>query len=157
MPIVLTRIDDRLIHGQITEGWCKSLNTELIVVVSDDVVSSDWEKELCLAALPSNIEGMVVSIDEAPEIINKLVSDPRNSYVIFETPHDAYTAHKKGAGIHEINVGGMHSSKDKREILDYIFVDEEDTKYLRALNDSGVTLDFRDMPNNVNVDVLSQL
>jgi mannose/fructose/N-acetylgalactosamine-specific phosphotransferase system component IIB len=157
MPIVLTRIDDRLIHGQITEGWTRALRTEYIVVVSDEVAHSDWEKELCLAALPSHIEGIVISIDDAPKIINELASDLRNSYVLFESPHDAYRAFEKGARIEEINVGGMHSSKNKREILDYIFVDEDDAAHLKALHDSGVKLDFRDMPNNDNVDVLSVL
>ena len=157
MPVVLTRIDDRLIHGQITEGWMRALRTEYIVVVSNGVANSEWEKELCLAALPSHIGGIVISIDEAPGIINELASDKRSSYVLFESPHDAYKAFEKGARFGEINVGGMHSSKNKREILDYIFVDEDDTKYLKALHDSGMKLDFRDMPNNENVDVLSLL
>ena len=157
MPVVLTRIDDRLIHGQITEGWTRALRTEYIVVVSDEVAKSEWEKELCLAALPSHIHGIVISTDEAPDTINKLASDPRNSYVLFESPHDSYKAFEKGARMEEINVGGMHSSKNKREILDYIFVDEDDAAHLKALHDSGVKLDFRDMPNNENIDVLSLL
>ena len=157
MPVVLTRIDDKLIHGQITEGWTRSLKADYIVVVSDDVSRSEWEKELCLAALPPHIEGTVVSIGESPEIINRLADDPRNSYVLFESPHDAISAVEKGARIGEINVGGMHSSKNKREILDYIFVDDDDVRALKALHDAGVRLDFRDLPKNENVDVISLL
>ena len=157
MPIILSRIDDRLIHGQVTEGWVKVLKPEIIVVVSDEVASSDWEKELCLAALPENLEGIVVNLDEAVNVINELNSDPRPSYVLFESPHDVYMALKKGSKIAVINVGGMHSEKGKREILDYIFVDEEDSKYLKALQDEGIKLDFRDLPDNDRVDVMSIL
>ena len=157
MPVILARIDDRLIHGQVTEGWGKILKPKLIVVVSDIVASSDWEKELCLAALPAYLEGNVVKIDDAAKIINELNSDPRASYILFESPHDAYKVVQKGAHITTLNVGGMHSAKDKREILDYIFVDENDSKYLKALRDKGISLNFRDLPNNENIDVMSLL
>jgi len=157
MPVILARIDDRLIHGQVTEGWGKILKPELIVVVSDKVASSDWEKELCLAALPAYISGNVVKIDDAAKIINELNSDPRASYILFESPYDAYKVVQKGAHITTLNVGGMHSAKDKREILDYIFVDENDSKYLKALRDKGISLNFRDLPNNENIDVMSLL
>ena len=160
MPIILARIDDRLIHGQVTEGWGKFLKPELIVVISDEVSSSDWEKELCLAALPDYLEGMVIPVSEASKVINELDTDPRSSYVLFESPHDAYVALKDGAivkVVKSLNVGGMHSEKGKREILEYIFVDDEDTKYLKALSDTGIKLDFRDLPGNENVDVISLL
>ncbi len=157
MPVILARIDDRLIHGQVTEGWGKILKPELIVVVSDKVASSDWEKELCLAALPAYFQGNVVKVDDAAKIIDELNSDSQASYILFESPHDAYMAVQQGAHITTLNVGGMHSTKDKREILDYIFVDEDDLKYLKALRDKGISLDFRDLPNNENVDVMSLL
>ena len=53
---------------------------------------------------------------------------------------------KNDAQLTEINVGGMHSAKGKRQILDYIYVDETDTKYLKSLIDLGITLNFRDIP-----------
>ena len=157
MSIILARIDDRLIHGQVTEGWSKYLKPEYVVVVSDEVARSDWEKELCLAALPDFMNGIVVAVDEAPGIINKLNHDARSSYVLFESPHDAYKAVENGAQIYSLNVGGMHSKKGKREMLDYIYVDDKDSKYLKALSNAGLKLDFRDLPGHENVDVLSML
>ena len=157
MSIFLARIDDRLIHGQVTEGWSRVYKPDIIVVISDEVAKSDWEKELCLAALPPHVEGKVVTIDESIEIINTLLLDSRSSYVLFETPYDAYKAVKKGAGITSLNVGGMHSIKGKRKILDYIFVDENDSKYLKALQAEGITIDFRDLPEHETIDVMSKL
>ena len=157
MPIILARIDDRLIHGQITEGWCPIFKPEIILVVSDEVASSEWQGDLCLAALPICFKGMIASVDEAPHIINELNKDPRPSYVLFESPEDAYRVVKNGARLTELNVGGMHSAQGKREILDYIFVDETDTNNLKALQDMGIKLDFRDLPGHENVDVISRL
>ena len=157
MPVILARIDDRLIHGQVTEGWCPKLKPDYILVVSDEVYSSEWQCELCLASLPCTFEGDVSSVDDAPDIINELVSDSRHSYILFESPKDAYTVVNNGAHLTHINVGGLHSTKGKREILDYIFVDENDTIYLKGLRGLGVELDFRDLPDNENVDIMSRL
>ena len=77
--------------------------------------------------------------------------------MLFESPKDAYTVVKNGAQLTGINVGGMHSSTGKREIIDYIYVDETDIYYLKQLRDSGIDLDFRDIPDHVNVDVISRL
>ncbi|HRU38948.1 MAG TPA: PTS sugar transporter subunit IIB, partial [Candidatus Goldiibacteriota bacterium] len=33
MPIVLVRIDDRLIHGQVVVGWAQALRETHIVVI----------------------------------------------------------------------------------------------------------------------------
>ena len=157
MSIILARIDDRLVHGQVTEGWCSRLKPEVVLIVSDEVSSSQWHSELCLASLPCCFEGIVVAVDEAYVAINKLENDTRGAYVLFESPKDAYTAVKNGANLVSINVGGMHSTKGKREILDYIFVDEKDTEYLKALHDMNIELDFRDLPDHENADVISKL
>ncbi len=157
MSIILARIDDRLIHGQVTEGWGKRLKPKVVLVVSDEVASSEWECELCLAALPMKLEGKVSTLPDAPRIINELEENNKSAYVLFESPHDAYEVIQNGAHITSLNVGGMHSQKGKREILDYIYVDDDDTRYLKALRDSGVKLDFRDVPDHENVDVMSIL
>ncbi|MCD6307685.1 MAG: PTS sugar transporter subunit IIB [Candidatus Latescibacteria bacterium] len=157
MPLILARVDDRLIHGQVTEGWCPKLTPVIILVVSEDVAASDWHRELCLASLPPSITGLVTNVAEAPAAINKLQDDARFSYVLFESPADAYKAVKNGALLTEINIGGMHSTSGKREILDHIFVDDEDVKYIKGLRELGIKLDFRDLPDSEKTDVLSRL
>ena len=157
MPIVLTRIDDRLIHGQVTEGWCKKIKTEAILVVSDEISSSGWLCDICFSALSKSCNGLHASVKDAPRIINELDKDARSSYVLFESPRDACTVIKNGAHISSINVGGMHSRKGKREILDYVFVDDEDVKHLKCIRDMGVKLNFRDLPDKEIVDVMSRL
>lgn len=157
MPIVLARVDDRLIHGQVTVGWGMKFHPDLVIVVSDDIASADWECDLCLAALPKQVTGMVVTIQEAPRLLKTLANDTRRIFVLFETPLDAYRVIQGGVPISSLNIGGMHSVKGKREVLDYIYIDENDATYLRKIRDMGIELDFRDVPEHENVDVLSRL
>ena len=45
MPILLTRIDDRLIHGQVVVGWAQELKINHIIVVNDEIVSNELRRE----------------------------------------------------------------------------------------------------------------
>ncbi|HAA64900.1 MAG TPA: PTS N-acetylgalactosamine transporter subunit IIB, partial [Thermoanaerobacter sp.] len=44
--ILLTRIDNRLVHGQVGVTWVKSLGANLIVVVDDEVANDPLQQQL---------------------------------------------------------------------------------------------------------------
>ena len=56
MPIELVRIDDRLVHGQIVQGWLKVIDINKIVVVSDAVANDRMQQMLLAMAVPSSVE-----------------------------------------------------------------------------------------------------
>lgn len=54
MPdIVLTRIDNRLIHGQVATQWSGSIGANLILVANDDVAANTFRQGLMDMAAPS--------------------------------------------------------------------------------------------------------
>ena len=59
MPIVLLRVDERLIHGQVVVGWGGPLHADRIVVVDDDIAASPWEQELYCLGVPPGDGGVV--------------------------------------------------------------------------------------------------
>ena len=63
--IVLYRIDDRLIHGQVVVGWGQRLGIGFIVLVNDEVRASDWEQELYRMGVPPSIEVVFAGVAEA--------------------------------------------------------------------------------------------
>src|SRR5215210_822824 len=65
MAIVLCRIDDRLIHGQVVIGWGRALGIDLIILVDDQVAASDWEQQLYRMAVAPEIEVRFVTVAEA--------------------------------------------------------------------------------------------
>ncbi len=57
VPIELFRIDDRLIHGQVVVGWGQPLDVGFIVLVDDEVATSEWEQELYRLGVPPGMDG----------------------------------------------------------------------------------------------------
>src|SRR5688572_17264215 len=65
MSIVLCRIDDRLLHGQVVIGWGRPLGIDLIILVDDQVATSEWEQELYRMAVSPEIEVRFVTVAQA--------------------------------------------------------------------------------------------
>ena len=54
MPnIVLTRIDNRLVHGQVATQWCGTIGANLILVANDEVAGNKLRQGLMDMAAPA--------------------------------------------------------------------------------------------------------
>jgi mannose/fructose/N-acetylgalactosamine-specific phosphotransferase system component IIB len=65
VAIVLFRVDDRLIHGQVVVGWGRPLGVNRVVLVDDQVAASAWEQDLYRMAVTSDIEVEFVTVAQA--------------------------------------------------------------------------------------------
>lgn len=53
-----------------------------------------------------------------------------------------------GGVITEINIGGLRYSEGKRKLTDLVAVDEQDIENLKAIQSSGVEVEFRMLPRD---------
>ncbi|MBQ4178803.1 MAG: PTS sugar transporter subunit IIB, partial [Elusimicrobia bacterium] len=51
MAIKIVRIDDRLIHGQIVQGWLKTVEVDKILIISDEVANDEMQQILLSMAV----------------------------------------------------------------------------------------------------------
>ncbi len=154
MPILLTRIDDRLIHGQVVVGWAQALKADHIVVIDDDIAENEMQKFLFRMATPSDIKLSILKIKEAAEIIKKRGFDEDYTILLLKSPESAYKLIKAGGKISEINIGGMHFGEGKIQIFDAVFVDEKDVEYMKLLNKEGIALEVRMVPTDPKKDAI---
>src|SRR2546427_12916777 len=77
MSLALYRIDDRLIHGQVVVGWGQPLHVSFIVLVDDEVSSSDWEQDLYRMGVPPQIEAIFASVNQAAQLFSTWQTDER--------------------------------------------------------------------------------
>ena len=153
MPVVLFRVDDRLIHGQVTVAWGAWLSPDRIVLVNDDVAGTDWKREMYSA---TDSMGVAVSILSTAEFVSATLEgrwECERVLVVTEGPGDLLEIVRAGVPVDEANIGGMHHAEGKRELLPYVYVDEADVATLRTLETLGVRLDARDVPQARSVDL----
>ncbi len=65
--IVLVRIDDRLVHGQVIEGWMPALDAAGLLVVSDQAAADPTQKALMELALPEGVKLVLTTIAVSPD------------------------------------------------------------------------------------------
>ena len=64
----LTRIDFRLIHGQVMTRWVAKYEIESIVVIDDRSAKSPILKKILLGAAPAGVKVLVWNVAEAAEM-----------------------------------------------------------------------------------------
>lgn len=147
MPIVLLRVDERLIHGQVVVGWGERLHMDRIVVVDDELSTSAWEQELYCLGVPPSVDAVFTGVEEARRSVAHWKADSRRVVVLVR---DIGTLGRLARGHAleemEVNLGGIHHAPGRERVLPYLFLSGEDRSLLREIAGEGVTLSARDLP-----------
>ena len=151
MTVVLFRVDERLIHGQVVVGWGRRLEAESLIVVGDELAGSPNEQEIYRAGLPSGLTAdfwsEAVAATRLPELMD---SDDR---ILVLTP-DLGTMWRlalAGVPIHEVNVGGLHAASGRDAVLPYVYLDPDDRQRVRDFEAAGVRVTAQDVPGGARV------
>lgn len=152
--IVLTRIDNRLIHGQVATMWSSSVGANLLLVANDEVAQNEFRQGLMDMAAPSFAQTRYFTIEKTINIIHK-ASESQHIAIICENPQDVLKLVEGGVPIKKVNIGNMHFSEGKEQISSTVSVDEDDKKAFRRLHELGVELEIRRVPDEkIEVDIL---
>jgi PTS system mannose-specific IIB component/fructoselysine and glucoselysine-specific PTS system IIB component len=147
MSIVLCRIDDRLIHGQVVIGWGRPLGIDLIILVDDQVAGSSWEQELYRMAVSPDIEVRFVTVAEAAAQMAEWQSNGKRGLIL--TGDLETMAALRGTSpdvVQRINLGGIHHRPGRRERLPFIYLTDSELRTLMALEEGGAIITAQDLP-----------
>jgi PTS system mannose-specific IIB component/fructoselysine and glucoselysine-specific PTS system IIB component len=145
MTLLLYRIDDRLIHGQVVVGWGQPLDIGFIVLVDDMVASADWEQDLYRMGVPPEMDLYFHSAANAIGALPKYRSDPRPGILL---TGDIATMRRlvDEGGVTAVNVGGIHFRTGRVQRLRYVFLSPDDERGLRDLSAHGAIVTAQDVP-----------
>ena len=147
MPIVLLRVDERLIHGQVVVGWGATLHPDRIAVVDDELVHSPWEQELYTLGLPEEVQAEFHGVAEARNLLPTWRSSPERTVVLARTIDAVQRLAADGAlQGEEVNIGGLHHAPGRRQVLPYVFLSDDERRVLQQLADAGLEVSARDVP-----------
>lgn len=148
MDICLTRIDDRLIHGQVATAWTKSSGVSRILVISDEVAQDNLRKLLLKQAAPPGIKSHVLTIAKLAELYDHELFDHVKVMLLFTSPEDVLRAVSLGVELSTVNIGGMRFTEGKKMITNFVSVDERDIEAFKYLAERGIELEVRKVPSD---------
>lgn len=151
--ILITRIDNRLIHGQVGVTWANHLGANLVVVANDDVAGDEVQQNLMDMVLPDVIQTRYFTLKKAIDIIHN--ASPRQKiFLVVHDVQDVLELKEGGVPIDQLNIGNMHFAEGKKQITSTISVDDDDIKAFKKLNELGVKMDMRKVPTDRSQDIM---
>jgi mannose/fructose/N-acetylgalactosamine-specific phosphotransferase system component IIB len=158
MTVRHLRIDNRLIHGQVTVAWAGNLGANRLIVSNDEVAADDMQRMI----LPQAARGVPTSVLGIQETLDHCASEEgerETIFVIAKLPSDALALVKGGLKPGEINVGNQAPRPGTKftMVTRSIAVTAEDAETYRAIAAEGFTLQQRMMPNDKRADFLQVL
>ena len=152
MPIVLYRVDERLIHGQVVIGWGSQLQPSRYLVVDDALAHAEWEQDLYRLAVGSGSAVSFHSVEDARARLPEW-SSSEEKIVLLTRDVDAMLGLARGrllAG-KPVNLGGIHHADGRARVRSYLYLDDADRGRVRALEEEGVDVSGRDLPGSLKV------
>ncbi len=145
---VLARIDTRLLHGQVSTAWTKSVSPNRIIAVSDSVAKDELRKNMIEQAAPPGVKAHVVPIDKMIKVDKDTRFGNTKALLLFETPQDALRAIEGGVNIETLNLGSMAHSNGKVALTRSVSMDQNDVETFEKLINLGVKFDVRKVPSD---------
>ena len=146
MSLVLLRIDDRLIHGQVVVGWAQRLGVRFIVLVDEAVRANVWEQELYRMGVPPEMEVVFASVAEAAAQLGAWEQDGRKGILLTGDVDTMVAVCAACPAVRKVNLGGVHAREGRTERLRYVFLSPEEAGKLRELAARGVEVTAQDLP-----------
>ena len=154
MPILLSRMDDRLIHGQVVIGWGRPLGLQRIVLVDDAVAANDWEQDLYRVAVPDEMELVFSTVRGASDHLAEWAAEPTRTAILTGDIHTmAQLVASDTDSLPRINLGGIHQRAGRTERLPWVYLSDDELAELRTMSQGGREITAQDVPTTAPVNL----
>lgn len=144
--IALTRIDNRLVHGQVGITWGSTLNIDTIVVVDDGTAASGFAQKLMQSvASAANRKIRFYTVEDFIRVFNDNTSHQK-LFVVVQSPREARMLVEAGIELKKINVGNMHYEKGRVAFNRKVYLTQQDIDDLNFMISKNIELFYQDVP-----------
>lgn len=143
-----TRVDNRLVHGQVIETWLPFTNAKSLVVANDELAENVLQQEIMSLAIPHNVTPHFVHVEDLFAFFreNKMNTGQSDVLVLFATCQDAQRSFESGFSFPMLNIANLHYGPGKKQLCAHVSVSTEDETCLQFFSGHGVEIDFRCIP-----------
>jgi len=146
--IKLTRIDDRLVHGQVAFTWTPSVGADCLIIANDKVAKDEFMKLTLGLAKPAGTKLLIKSLKDAAIFLNDEKNKSLKILLITNSIQDAYALAVDVPEIRSINFGGLRTREGSRPISKAIAITDSDVPFIKELLSKGIELEVRQVPTD---------
>ncbi len=155
MSIVLARVDERLIHGQVALAWLREVDVDTVMVVDDESANDPLKKTLLEMAVSGRMKCLVKTTTDAVTYLEKHPS--KKIFMCVKSPLVLENLMDNGVAIPKINIGGIYTREDRKQYFKTIFLTKEEKENLLRLETYPSEVFYQVVPRDDRIDILNEL
>lgn len=141
--VVLVRVDDRLIHGQIIEAWVPYTKANTVLIIDEELSKDDFKRSIIESSCPRSLLVKIEDIKDGVAYLSgaetgspALKPFPSGGFklnkwlrrgqiggeriiVIFADLKTALMTYRTGFHFKELNLGNIHTFKEIKGVVDF--------------------------------------
>ncbi|MEY8292816.1 PTS sugar transporter subunit IIB [Carnobacteriaceae bacterium 52-44] len=153
--VVLARIDDRLIHGQVVTAWVNHVKANTIIIADEELSSNKLMQRIYMAAAPNNIELKILTIDETITYLKE--EENRRVLLLGKTPQVFEKLIENNIEIDEVILGGMGSKPDRKKVIRNSYANEEELESMKSILSKGIDVAYQIVPDEKKVNLKNNI
>jgi mannose/fructose/N-acetylgalactosamine-specific phosphotransferase system component IIB len=146
MSIILVRVDDRLIHGQVTIGWTRALNANRIVVADDKVAADQTQRVLLSMGADPSAKVSILSVMEAAKQLSEGAFEKERVLLLVKGPESLVQLLEGGLEVSKVNIGNVRKDEGKQRISKELYAGPSEVNAWRKLDEAGIELEAQWLP-----------
>jgi D-glucosaminate-specific PTS system IIB component len=148
--IKLTRVDFRLIHGQVITKWCNQVSANRIVIIDDALYNDSFMRSIYEMAAP-NIAVEVYTVEKAVQLWKENEMGTGNLLVLFKDVNTPLRAFQQGFPIRELQLGGLGGGPGKVNVFSAISLSAQEVEDLKQMAEGGAKIVIHVVPEEQKV------
>ncbi|MEL7636698.1 MAG: PTS sugar transporter subunit IIB [Anaerolineaceae bacterium] len=151
--IVVARIDDRLIHGQVVTSWIKAYPITEILIIAGDLAQNMLMQRIYKSVAPEGIDVNIMNNEHAMNYLHENEKKNENLMILVKTPEIFEFLVENGIQINKIILGGMGSKPGRDTLIRNVSANESERESLRRLIDRGIKIVYQMVPVDKEIEV----
>lgn len=144
--VVLARVDDRLIHGEVVTAWVPSSRANRIIIVDDEVAKDEFNVRIVKALAPAGTKCFVYSVEKAAEKLMVPGVAGERIVVLTKSPSTFNRLIKAGVPFKEVNLGGAGIRGERKPFINNVSLDPEEVLACEEMQKAGCRVYYQLVP-----------
>jgi len=148
--ICFTRVDNRLIHGQVVQGWLPKIKAEKVLVISNQAAQNTLMTKMMRMSLPPNYALEVIEPSKAKENLEK---ENKKVFLLVEDLKQLDEVVNSGIVLQEVNIGNTKYEEGKKEFSAGVYFNSEDLQIIAKLKNKNIAFSIKALPTSLEAKI----
>ncbi|NLC05362.1 MAG: PTS sugar transporter subunit IIB [Erysipelothrix sp.] len=155
MPVVLARVDERLVHGQIITSWTKQLQVNVIYIIDDNIANDPFIYQVLTLSAPAGLKFEVLKVEEA---VTKLKEESKeNILLLFKSVQYPLELIEAGFVLESLNLGNLGAKPSRKSISKNVSVSPDEIETIQKIVNTGCEVYLQMLYSEPKIDVKNVL